>query len=33
VAQNFTVMKTSAKENAGVEKAFAYLARRMVQPA
>ena len=33
VAQNFTVMKTSAKEGAGVEEAFAHLARRMVQPA
>jgi small GTP-binding protein len=33
VAQNITVMKTSAKENAGVEEAFAHLARRMVQPA
>jgi small GTP-binding protein len=32
-AQNFTVMKTSAKEGAGVEEAFAHLARRMVQPA
>jgi small GTP-binding protein len=33
VAKNFTVMKTSAKEGAGVEEAFAHLARRMVQPA
>ena len=33
VAQNITVMKTSAEENAGVEKALAHLARRMVQPA
>jgi small GTP-binding protein len=32
-AQNFTVMKTSAKEGTGVEEAFAHLARRMVQPA
>jgi small GTP-binding protein len=32
-AQNFTVMKTSAKEGAGVEEAFADLARRMAQPA
>ena len=33
MGQNFTVMKTSAKEGAGVEEAFAHLARRMVQPA
>ncbi len=33
LGQNFTVMKTSAKEGAGVEEAFAVLARRMVQPA
>ena len=33
VAQNFTVLKTSAKEGSGVEEAFAHLARRMVQPA
>jgi small GTP-binding protein len=32
-AQNFTVIKTSAKEGTGVEEAFAHLARRMVQPA
>jgi GTPase SAR1 family protein len=32
-AQNFTLMKTSAKEGAGVEEAFAYLARRMIEPA
>jgi small GTP-binding protein len=32
-AQNFTVMKTSAKEGIGVEEAFAHLARRMIQPA
>ncbi|MBA3607028.1 MAG: GTP-binding protein [Chthoniobacterales bacterium] len=33
VAQNFSVLKTSAKEGAGVEEAFAELARRMIQPA
>lgn len=33
VAQNFAVMKTSAKEGAGVEEIFAHLASRMVQPA
>jgi len=32
-AQNFSVLKTSAKEGAGVEEAFAELARRMIQPA
>ncbi len=32
-AENFTVMKTSAKEGAGVEEAFAHLARQMVPPA
>lgn len=32
-AQNFTILKTSAKEGAGVEEAFAQLARRMIQPA
>lgn len=32
-AQNFTVLKTSAKEGAGVEEAFVQLARRMIQPA
>jgi len=32
-AKNFTVIKTSAKEGAGVEEAFAYLARRMTKPA
>jgi small GTP-binding protein len=32
-AQNFTVLKTSAKEGGGVEEAFAQLARRMIQPA
>ena len=32
-AQNFTVIKTSAKEGASVEEAFAHLARQMVQPA
>ena len=32
-ADNFTVIKTSAKEGAGVEEAFADLARRMTQPA
>ncbi len=30
-AQNFTVLKTSAKEGAGVEEAFLYLARQMIQ--
>jgi small GTP-binding protein len=30
--QNFTVIKTSAKEGAGVEEAFTDLARRMIQP-
>jgi small GTP-binding protein len=30
-AQNFTVIKTSAKEGAGVEEAFAHLARRITQ--
>ncbi|MDQ3545057.1 MAG: GTP-binding protein [Verrucomicrobiota bacterium] len=32
-APNFSVLKTSAKEGAGVEEAFAELARRMIQPA
>ena len=32
-AQDFTVIKTSAKEGASVEEAFAHLARRMTQPA
>ena len=32
-AQNFTIFKTSAKEGAGVEEAFAHLARRMTPPA
>jgi small GTP-binding protein len=32
-AQNFTVIKTSAKDGAGVEEAFADLARRMTLPA
>ena len=32
-AQNFSVLKTSAKEGAGVEDAFVQLARRMIQPA
>ncbi len=32
-AQNFSVLKTSAKEGAGVEEAFVELARRMIQPA
>ena len=31
--QNFTVLKTSAKEGRGVEEAFADLARRMIEPA
>ena len=30
MSNNFTVLKTSAKENAGVEEAFATLARRML---
>jgi len=30
-AQNFSILKTSAKEGTGVEEAFAQLARRMVQ--
>ncbi|MGI8957590.1 MAG: Rab family GTPase [Chthoniobacterales bacterium] len=33
VAENFTVLKTSAKDGAGVEEAFAQLARRMIAPA
>ncbi|HEY1581973.1 MAG TPA: Rab family GTPase [Chthoniobacterales bacterium] len=33
VSENFSVTKTSAKEGAGVEEAFAQLARRMVSPA
>ncbi|MGH8093391.1 MAG: Rab family GTPase [Chthoniobacterales bacterium] len=32
-AENFPVIKTSAKEGAGVEEAFAQLARRMIAPA
>ena len=32
-AENFTLLKTSAKEGAGVEEAFAQLARRMIAPA
>lgn len=32
-AENFTIIKTSAKEGAGVEEVFADLARRMTQPA
>jgi hypothetical protein len=32
-AENFTVLKTSAKDGAGVEDAFAELARRMIAPA
>ena len=32
-AQNLTVIRTSAKEGAGVEEAFTDLARRMLQPA
>ncbi|HXA09976.1 MAG TPA: Rab family GTPase [Chthoniobacterales bacterium] len=32
-AQNFTIIKTSAKEGAGVEESFAHLARRMMAPA
>lgn len=32
-ADNFTVMKTSAKEGTGVEEAFVDLARRTLQPA
>ncbi|MEO7168158.1 MAG: Rab family GTPase [Chthoniobacterales bacterium] len=32
-AENFTVIKTSAKEGAGVEEAFALLARQMAQSA
>ena len=32
-AENFTVIKTSAREGAGVEQAFADLARRMTQSA
>ena len=32
-AENFAVIKTSAKEGAGVEEAFAQLARRMITPA
>lgn len=32
-AENFTVLKTSAKEGAGVEEAFAQLARHMITPA
>jgi small GTP-binding protein len=32
-AENFSIIRTSAKEGAGVEEAFARLARRMVQPA
>lgn len=33
VAENFSIIKTSAKEGAGVEEAFAQLARRTMQPA
>lgn len=33
VAENFTVIKTSAKEGPGVEAAFTDLARRMIGPA
>ena len=32
-AENFTIIKTSAKEGAGVEEVFVDLARRMTQPA
>ena len=32
-AQNFPIIRTSAKEGAGVEEAFAQLAQRMLQPA
>ncbi len=32
-AENFAVIKTSAKAGAGVEEAFAQLARRMITPA
>jgi small GTP-binding protein len=32
-AENFTVIKTSAKEGAGVEEAFAQVARRMIATA
>lgn len=32
-AENFTIMRTSAKEGTGVEEAFAHLARRMTAPA
>ena len=32
-AQDFTVLKTSAKEGAGVEEAFLHLTRRMLEPA